>query len=700
MVGLVGNPNSGKSSLFNALTGMRQRVANFPGVTVEKKIGSFETPETGKVKLIDFPGLYSIYPNSSEEQLVVELLLDKNNELHPEGIIYVADATNLERHLLLASQLKDLGFSLFFVLNMEDLVSEPVLKEQTRRIKSFLACPVFSVSSKFGTHIQELKVELGKWISRGFPSDPKKIYMLKGEEKELLRRDLKIQDDESYYDLVTVHHHEWLTFLAGDQRDTIQGKIDLDHSGLLRLQIEETLDRFELIKPLLYDHTTGEKSSYGLPLTHKLDAILTNRFTGVVIFFSIMFLVFQAIFSFAEYPMQWIEQSFIFLGASLRNILGYNWFGDLFIDGILAGLSGVLVFIPQIAILFFLISLLEEVGYMSRAVYMFDHIMRKFGLNGRSIVALISSGACAIPAIMSTRTISNWKERIITILVSPLISCSARIPVYTILIGFAVPNETVFGIFNLQGIAFMGLYLLGIIMAFVSALLFKYILKNKERSFLIIELPVYKAPIWRNVFLNIKEKVFAFITEAGKIIMLISVILWFLASTSLPGRISTAETNAKLTATEAGLEESEIENHIEAAKVEASFAGILGKTIEPVIKPLGYDWKMGIALITSFAAREVFVGTMATIYSVGSSEDELSVRERMRQEINPSTGKPVYDIATSFSLLIFYVFAMQCMSTLAVTRKETGSWKWPLIQFTFMGVLAYFGSLLTYTLLS
>ncbi|MGB0932311.1 MAG: ferrous iron transporter B [Chitinophagales bacterium] len=413
-----------------------------------------------------------------------------------------------------------------------------------------------------------------------------------------------------------------------------------------------------------------------------------------------MFLVFQAIFAWSEYPMMLIETAFGFAGETLQNILPEGWITSLVVDGILAGLGGILIFIPQIAILFFLISILEEVGYMARAVFIFDRVMQKFGLNGRSIVALVSGSACAIPAIMSTRTISNWKERLITIMVTPFISCSARIPVYTVLVGFVVPSVTVWGIFNAQGLVFTGLYLLGIIAALVSAWVFKLILQTEESSFLMIELPKYRAPMIKNVLLIVKERVMTFTIEAGKVIMVISIILWVLASYGPSNKMELAKQNALEVAAQKNLGETATADLVAGKQIEASFAGHLGKFIEPAIEPLGFDWKIGIALITSFAAREVFVGTMATIYSIGSEENELTVRDRLAKATHPDTGLPVYTMATSLSLLIFYVFAMQCMSTLAVVKRETKSWKWAVIQFVYMTAMAYFGSLGVYQMLS
>jgi ferrous iron transport protein B len=419
-----------------------------------------------------------------------------------------------------------------------------------------------------------------------------------------------------------------------------------------------------------------------------------------VIFVALMLFLFQALFAWSGWPMDGIEWFFATLGEGIRDYLPAGWLADLAVDGIIAGLGGVLVFVPQIALLFFFITILEEVGYMARAAYLFDSLMQKFGLNGRSVVALISGHACAIPAIMSTRTIANWKERLLTILVTPLTSCSARIPVYVILISFAVPDDSFLG-FGYQGLAFAGLYFLGIASAMFSALIFKLILKTEERSFLMLEMPDYRSPVWRNVGITVWQKVKTFIVEAGKIILLISIVLWGLSSYGPPAKMAEAEASAAIIVQENGLSGDDAADVYAGEKLEASYAGHIGKFIEPVIRPLGYDWKIGIALFTSFAAREVFVGTMATIYSVGSAgDDELRIRDRMAEEINPVTGEPVYNQATAWSLLVFYVFAMMCMSTLAVTKRETGGWKWPIIQFTFMTTLAYVSAMAVYQVLA
>lgn len=700
-VAVLGNPNSGKSSIFNQLTGLRQKVGNFPGVTVDKKIGRSKLPSGVEVKVIDFPGTYSLYPNSQDERIVVQSFVNPGDINYPDVVLYVVDVTKLEKHLLLFTQLCDLGLPVVLVLNMADVAEKEGIVIETDFLAESLKVPVVKVSARTREGLETIGVELDHFINQSQNRPEKPVFYQFSEKEQQIAQQLESTFPEfsPYQRLLLGHHYEWLGFL--DEEKKAQIKKVVEEAGLesLRQQVDETMHRFDQFTPVAYQAVKQEKGT-GHPITDVLDRVLTHRIFGPIIFIALMLLVFQAIFAWATYPMDWIEGGFGWAADLLNSVLPNGWLSSLLTDGILAGLGGIMVFIPQIAILFLLISLLEEVGYMARAAYLFDRLMQVFGLNGRSIVALISGGACAIPAIMSTRTIGNWKERLITILVTPFISCSARIPVYTVLIGFVVPSSTVWGIFNLQGLAFMGLYLLGIFAALGAAFIFKLILKTKESSFLMLELPQYRTPVLRNVGLTVWEKVKTFIVEAGKIIMIISVILWVLASYGPPAKMAEAGRLAQQQAQELSLNNTETEDLLAAKKIEASYAGHLGKFIEPAIKPLGFDWKIGIALITSFAAREVFVGTMATIYSIGSVEDEYSVRDRMARERNPETGQLVYSMATSLSLLIFYVFAMQCMSTLAVVRRETKSWKWPLIQFTFMTALAYFGSLLVYQLFS
>ena len=698
-VALVGNPNSGKTSVFNQLTGLRQKVGNFPGVTVEKKVGTAQISSSTEVSIIDFPGLYSFFPNSQDERIVVSSFLNKDDEYYPDLVLYVADVTNLERHLLLLTQLKDLGLPIILALNMKDLADREGLIYDSELLSKLLDVPAVSISSRTGENFDILKKEIERRLSdlsKG--KKEKSFYKFNIQETSAASRIGNLLKTENAYQAKLIgHHHDWLPFLDKDKEERVHEICKEVGFEDLKLQVRETMQRYDKFLPItkkVFKKTIKGQAT----LTDKIDNVVTHRLWGTLIFISIMVVVFQAIYSWSGYPMDWIDGLFGWMSESVKSAMPDTWLAGLLTDGIIAGLGGVLIFIPQITILFFLISVLEEVGYMARAVFIFDKLMQRFGLNGRSIVALISGGACAIPAVMSTRTISNWKERLITIMVTPLISCSARIPVYTVLIGFVVPAATVWGIFNAQGLAFMGLYFLGIIAALGSALVFKWILKSDETSYLMIELPEYRMPVWKNVFLNVYEKVKAFVIEAGKIILVISVVLWFMASYGPSKAMEQAEKEAMSMAKEKSYDEEQTANLLAGKKIEASYAGHLGKFIEPAIEPLGFDWKIGIALITSFAAREVFVGTMATIYSIGSESDEGSIKERMAAEIHPVTGKPVYSMATSLSLLIFYVFAMQCMSTLAVVKRETNSWKWPIIQFVFMTAMAYFGSWLVYVI--
>ena len=700
-VALLGNPNCGKSSIFNQITGLRQKVGNFPGVTVDKKIGEVSLSKELKINLVDFPGTYSLYPTSLDERIVASTFSDSNKRKEYDVIVYVADITLLEKHLLLLTQIRDLGLPVILALNMNDVARDTNLQVDDEVLSQKLEMPIIRVSGRTGEGIAALKMQIGSiLLSNDVFIAPKQLYSFSKEEKKLVeevRSKFELENDMQA--LLHLHHHDWLPFLQKEDTAWLKEKMTAESFEPLKFQVRETMQRYDKFLPIV-QKSLKRNVLEDETLSDKIDKVVTHRFIGPLIFFGLMLLIFQAVFSWATYPMDWIEAGFGALDDGVKAVLPESMFRDMITDGVLAGLGGVLIFIPQIAILFFLISILEEVGYMSRAVYLFDNIMRRFGLNGRSIVALVSGGACAIPAIMSTRTISNFKERLITILVTPLISCSARIPVYTVLVGFVVAADQYWGIFNMQGLVFGGLYLLGIVAALLAGYVFNKILKTEEPSFLMIEMPVYRMPMAKNVLLNVYEKTKTFVVEAGKVIFVISIILWLAANFAPGDQMQLAEAEARTIATQQNFDESTTNNLIAAKKIEASYAGHLGKFIEPAIRPLGFDWKIGIALITSFAAREVFVGTMATIYSIGSEAEEGSVIDRMATEVNPLTGELTYDRATSLSLLIFYVFAMQCMSTLAVVKRETKSWKWAMIQFLFMTALAYFGSLFVYQMMS
>ena len=701
VVGLVGNPNSGKSSLFNVLTGLRQRIGNFPGVTVEKKAGMLTLPGLPTVELVDFPGAYSCYPTSLDERLVVQELTNPEGDLFPDAIIYVADITKLDKHLLLFTQLRDLDLPMILVLNMADLMDADGLTVDVPKLSRELGVPVLAVSSRQNRGVGELKTAIADLLRSPEAFRPEHPFYEPGASARdvlaELRRELPARND--YHALLLTHHASWLKHIPEPLRHKVQNARVSHGFHSLRAQVEETMDRYNTFEPIVKQ--TVRHSGDNDSLSDRIDTVVTHPIFGPILFFALMLLLFQALFAWASVPMDLIELTFGTLGESIRATLPLGWFTDLLVDGIIAGLGGVLVFVPQIAILFFFIAILEEVGYLARAAYLFDSLMQRFGLNGRSVVALISGHACAIPAIMSTRTIANWKERLLTILVTPLTSCSARIPVYVILISFAVPPVVYLnGLVGLQGLAFAGLYFLGIAGAMLSALVFKWILKTPDRSFLMLELPEYRTPVWRNVGTTVYQKSKTFVVEAGKIILIISIVLWAASTYGPSSSMAAAEVQAQEQAVAHQLSDEEAADVLASERLEASYAGHLGKFIEPVIRPLGYDWKIGIALLTSFAAREVFVGTMATIYSVGSTDDEFRIHERLAEERNPVTGEPVYNRATAWSLLIFYVFAMMCMSTLAVTKRETNSWKWPVVQFVFMTAIAYVGAMLVYQLLA
>lgn len=695
-VALVGNPNCGKSTLFNRLTGLRQQTGNFPGVTVERVTGTARLGELS-VSLIDLPGTYSLHPTSLDEQVVVDYLLGLPGGELPDAVVYVADASKLEKQLLLFTQVIDLGLPVLLALNFAD---EQVARGEVldlQELSAKLGVPVVNISARTGEGLAWMKSELGRLLDdQQLPLhsffDPSDL------ESRIADNLSEALPDASQYARILAAHHADHARVPAALRIARSVATDTDEFDSLRLQVRETMQRYDRFLPAL---RAAEKAAQGgASRSDKIDEIVTHPVIGPLLFFGLMFIVFTAIFSWASYPMDLIELLFASVGEGVRTVLPKGKLADFLVDGLLAGLGGVAVFVPQIAILFLLLSLLEEVGYMSRAVFLFDRLMQRFGLNGRSLVALTSSGACAIPAIMSTRTIANPKERLITILVSPLISCSARIPVYAILIGFAIPAVTVWGIFSAQALAFLGIYLISIAATLLSALVFKYVLKSTERSYLMIELPAYRLPVWRNVALTVWTKTRAFLFGAGKIILGISMILWVLASTGPGDALEQAATRAETSALSQNLTSAQTEDLIANAQLESSYAGVLGKAIEPAIEPLGYDWKIGIALLTSFAAREVFVGTIATLYAIGSADDnEALITERL-SEAKRVDGTEVYNTATAVSLILFYLFAMQCMSTLAVTKRETGTWKWPIVQTVYMTGLAYLVALCAYQILS
>lgn len=698
-IALVGNPNSGKSSLFNQLTGLKQKIGNFPGVTVEKRIGIAALPDGSSMEIMDLPGTYSIYPRSLDEQIVAEILLNHHGATTPDKVVVIADATNLKRGLLLLTQIIDIGLPTILALNMMDLVARAGISYDFKALSKKLGVPVVPINARVGIGLDELK----KMVSGPVPLPAKSIFAI-WDEVEAPVKELreKLQVDNDYEAYQFLEQPRSLHFLSKKEQQVVDDVRTHYHFSPGKFQGAETIQRYGFIQDLLNEVTLKQTDFSWKNYSRKIDKVLTHKIWGYALFLGLLFLIFQAIFAWATVPMDMIDMLFSDLSRYLHLILPDGPLTSLLADGIIPGIGGIIIFVPQIAILFAFISVLEESGYMARVVFLMDKLMRRFGLNGKSVVPLMSGVACAIPAIMATRTIDNWKERTITIFVTPLMSCSARLPVFTILIALVVPNQKALGFFNLQGLALMGLYLLGFVAALGSAWVMKQIIKVKERSYLIMELPTYRVPKWSNVGYTIVEKTKAFVLEAGKVIMAISIILWVLASYGPGDKIANAREYVLAESSHLRLTEQGLEDRVAAYKLENSYAGVIGKALEPVIKPLGYDWKIGIALITSFAAREVFVGTMATIYSIGSAggDDDATIKSRMKEEINPETGGPRFTPAVGFSLLVFYTFAMQCMSTIAVVYRETGGWKWPALQLIYMTTLAYLSALFVYQLFS
>nr|WP_315253499.1 ferrous iron transport protein B [uncultured Flavobacterium sp.] len=691
-VALIGNPNVGKTSVFNQLTGLNQQVGNYPGITVEKKMGFCKLPNNIKANILDLPGTYSLNASSIDESVVIELLLNKKDRLYPDVALVVTDVENLKRNLLLYTQIKDLEIPTILVINMADRMEHKGISLDIPYLEVHLKTKIALISSRKGHGIEELKnlivsyktisaepclnasvidIEYFNSLRHAFPNQL--LYKLW----------LVITQDVNFLNL---------------ERNEIRSSFTKSHSDLKRLQQKETIKRYQFINDVLKEGLKID-SSVAKDFRSKLDRVLTHKVWGYLIFFLILFVIFQSIFEWSKIPMDFIDSTFATLSTLTSEHLPSGMLTNLISQGIIPGIGGILIFIPQIAFLFLFISILEESGYMSRVVFLMDKIMRRFGLSGKSVVPLISGTACAIPAIMATRNIENWKERLITILVTPFTTCSARLPVYAIIIGLVIPDTYVFGILNLQGLTLMLLYVIGFGMAILAAYILNLILKVKGKTFFVVEMPNYKLPLFKNVAINVIEKTKAFVFGAGKIILAISIILWFLASYGPGKEFKDAEKIVFENAKENPLSSAEFDNAVASQKLENSYIGLMGRGIEPIISPLGYDWKIGIAIISSFAAREVFVGTLATIYSVGGTDNENTIKNKMAAEINPVTGEKVFNFASGISLLMFYAFAMQCASTLAITKKETNSWKWPAGQLVFMSTLAYLVALITFQIL-
>lgn len=738
-VALIGNPNTGKTSVFNKLTGLNQKVGNYPGITVEKKQGVCKLPRGLKAHIIDLPGTYSLNTTSLDESVVVELLLNKNDKDYPDVAVVISDVENLKRNLLLFTQIKDLRIPTLLVINMADRMSKKGITLDIPLMEEKLDTKIALISTRRGTGIDELKTLITDYRSLSVTPNID-TSVIAPDYFEQLKKTFPNQDLYKLWLVIT----QDVNFTSIDKKQiddassiTIKSKIELK-----KLQHKETVLRYQFINSFLKDgYKVDLNAAKGIRAS--LDKILTHKVFGYLIFFLILLTIFQAIYDWSSYPMDFIEASFASATEWVKTTLPSGALTDLIAEGILAGIGGIVIFVPQIAFLFLFISLLEETGYMSRVVFLMDRLMRPLGLSGKSVVPLISGTACAIPAIMATRTIENWKERLITILVTPFTTCSARLPVYLIIITLVIPEGRFFGL-SYQALTLMLLYLIGFGAAIVSAMILNKILKIRNKTFFVIEMPNYKLPLFKNVAITVLEKTKSFVLGAGKIILAISIVLWFLGSNGFSNEFKNAESIVKnkidtqglseynktsiannlliykeslqdsiakkayaidaksvidsLTTRESTLFEKAQNEEIAGYKLEKSYIGYMGKAIEPMVKPLGYDWKIGIALITSFAAREVFVGTLATIYSVGSDEGE-TITNRMAAEVNAETKMPLFNLASGISLLLFYAFAMQCMGTLAIVKRETNSWKWPILQLVLMSGFAYIVSLLAYQIL-
>jgi ferrous iron transport protein B len=696
-IALVGNPNTGKSTLFNILTGLNQKIGNFPGITVDKKLGYCKLDFDKQAEIIDLPGTYSLYPKSRDERIAFQVLADASNPSYPDIVIVVVDATNLRRNLLLFTQVADLGIPVILALNMTDMAEKEGISIDADKLAERLGVQVVPIAARNKVGINQLKQAI---LHTNIATQLKGADIHSLAPAAIQHAKELVGSDNEYFCMQVLHQHEHLDAYTEIEHEAFEEIKLANQFESNKLQAAETIARYRYLSSILSGVVVDTGAKRKFAMSDKLDSVLTNRFWGFIIFILILFFIFNSIFSWSTYPMELIEGTFVWIAEYGHQHFPPGILTNLFFDGIVAGLGGIFIFIPQIAILFAFISVLEDTGYMSRVTFMMDKIMRKFGLSGKSVVPMIGSLACAVPSIMSTRNIENWKDRIITIMVSPLVSCSARLPVYTLLISLIIPKTMIFGFINLQGLTLMGMYVISILAAVLVAFVMKFLIKAREKSYFIMELPVYRMPRWKNVAFTMYDKSKTFVFEAGKVIIAISIILWVLATYGPPKRFAAIDKKyAQIELSKQPEQMKVLERNRSAEHLENSYAGILGHAIEPVIRPLGFDWKIGIALVTSFAAREAFVGTMATIYSVDGAEKGDTIRNKMLGAKNPDTGMAVFTFATGLSLMLFYAFAMQCMSTVAVVYRETKSWKWPLIQIFYMTGMAYVASLIAFQLL-
>ena len=667
---LVGNPNVGKSTIFNLLCNKNQKTGNYAGVTVASHQGTY-IHQGEEVEIVDLPGSYSIYPTSEDEAIFTKYLIEEQEKY--SGVIYIADALNLKRSLLLFQQIKDLGIPVLVVLNQMDLAEKRGLLIDSKKLETLIGNRILKTNAKANIGIEEIRNAIR---NNEFSASDKAFFDIPSENLGLVFKISRQINETNFYKV-------WTLIAA----DTYLGKLEsvktqLNHEDRKcmvpkRLQVQETIRRYQQIDGYM-SQIISKKPQFKELLTEKLDKVLVHPILGYLVFALILLMIFQSVFFIAEYPMNWIDGSFAWLSQFTKTHLPEGPINSLLSDGIIPGIGGIVIFAPQIGILLYFLYLLEDSGYMARVIFLMDRFLRPFGLNGKSIVPLVSGTACAIPAIMSTRNIENVKERLITILITPFMTCSARLPVYSIIIALIFSDETIWGI-QYKALALFAMYFLGFVTALISAFILKYFIKNKGKTFLVMDLPAYKMPLWTYDFKLVLGKVWEFITGAGKIILAVSVILWVLSYFGPKDEKQLFQVQSEV-------------------KLENSYLAKIGRQMEPAIAPLGYDWKMGVGILSSFAAREVFVGTMSTLYSLDDEAEEQTVIEKMKADVKPNSEK-VFNFATGISILIFYAFAMQCISTIAVVYRETKSWKWTAIQLVFMSGLAYFVSMIAYQIL-
>jgi ferrous iron transport protein B len=676
-VALIGNPNCGKTTLFNALTGMRQKVANYPGVTVEKKEGRLSLGEGAEVNLLDLPGTYSLNANSPDEKIATDILLGRVDHTPvPELVVCVVDASNIERNLYLVSQIVDRQLPVIVALNMIDVAEGAGIEVNAQKLSNELGVTVVPTIASKGIGIAELKQAIARFTNHKAPTRKWRMPSFVEQETQelvgLLQQYHKLSDGVAFSEALHLlqtsepleaHYDRFAPELLAHVRKDYE---KLEFMGIDRHSVVVE-SRYQWIQSICAN-AVAQASRTGMSVSDKIDHIVTHKVWGIVIFLGVMAMMFQTVFSWANLPMELIAGGFDALGRVIRANMPPGDLRDLLVDGGIGGVSAVVTFLPQILFLFLFLGLLEDTGYMARAAFIMDRLMSKVGLHGKSFIPLLSSFACAIPGIMATRTIESPKDRLVTMLVAPLMSCSARLPVYALLIAAFIPNTSVLGIFSLSGITLLSMYLLGLAMALVMAFFFKKTLLKGAAPLFIMELPPYKLPSLKSIVMQMWERSRLFLQKAGTIILGVSIILWFLASYP------------------------KLEGATPSEQLKHSFVGRAGQVIEPLIKPLGFDWKIGIGIIGSLLQREVFVSTMGTIYNIQSGNDEqasVSLREKMVNDVNPETGLPVWTALTAICVMIFYVLAMQCMSTVAVMQRETNGWKWPLVQIGYMTALAY-----------